>query len=110
MSVSRSVITYGKSVTMSVIRGFSGLQITTLSVSELPSNTKLLLTKNYSKIVIFGKLRISRVIPGKCLSFLDISRAHNDSKITTNNSQGIIFVIISCQRVTTVTDAVTDTD
>ena len=66
---------------------------------HVPSDTKLLLTKNYSKIIIFGKLRISRAIPGKCLSFLDISRAQNDSKITKNNSQGIIFVIISCQRV-----------
>ena len=47
----------------------------------------------------FGKLRISRVIPWKCLSFLDISRARNASTIMKNNSQGIIFVIISCQRV-----------
>ena len=38
------------------------------------------------------KLRISRVIPWKCLSFPDISRAQNPSKIITkNNSQGIIF-------------------
>ena len=29
----------------------------------LPSDTKLLLTKNYFEIIIFGKLRISRVIP-----------------------------------------------
>ena len=29
----------------------------------LPSDTKLLLTKNYSKIIIFEKLRISYVIP-----------------------------------------------
>ena len=65
----------------------------------IPSDTKLLLTKNYSKIIIFGKLRISRVIPWKCLYFLDISRGQNASKITKNNSQGIIFVIISCQRV-----------
>ena len=36
----------------------------------------------------------------KCLSFLDISRAQDLSKITENNSQGIVFVIISCQRVT----------
>ena len=35
----------------------------------------------------------------KCLPFLDISRAQSPSKITKNNSQGIIFVIISCQRV-----------
>ena len=66
---------------------------------KFPSDTKLLLTKNDSEIIIFGKLRISRVIPWKCLSFLDISRAQNPSKITKNNSQGIIFVIISCQRV-----------
>ena len=45
------------------------------------------------------KLRISRVIPWKYLSFLDISRAQKPSEITKNNSQGIIFVIISCQRV-----------
>ena len=66
---------------------------------NLPSDTKLLLTKNYSEISIFETLRISRVIPLKCLYFLDISRAQNPSKITKNNSQGIIFVIISCQRV-----------
>ena len=30
---------------------------------SLPSDTKLLLTKNYSKIIISEKLRISRVIP-----------------------------------------------
>ena len=34
-----------------------------LLFSNLPSDTKLLLTKNYFKIIIFGKLRISRVIP-----------------------------------------------
>ena len=66
---------------------------------EIPSDTKLLLTKNYFEIIIFGKLRISRVISWKCLSFLDISRAPNPSKIMKNNSQGTIFVIISCQRV-----------
>ena len=32
-------------------------------ISIVPSDTKLLLTKNYSEIIIFGKLRISRVIP-----------------------------------------------
>ena len=62
-------------------------------------DTKLLLTKNYSEINVLEKLRISRVIPLKCLYFLDISKAQNPSKITKNNSQGIIFVIISCQRV-----------
>ena len=60
-------------------------------LSDLPSDAKLLLTKNYSEIIIFEKLRISRVIPWKCLSFLDISRGQNASKITKNNSQGIYF-------------------
>ena len=57
----------------------------------LPSDTKLLLTKNYSEIIIFGKLRISRVISWKCLYFMDISRARNPSKITKNNSPGNYF-------------------
>ena len=65
----------------------------------LPSDTKLLLTKNYFEIIIFEKLRISRVISGKSLSFLEILRVQIPSKIMKNNSQGIIFVIISCQRV-----------
>ena len=47
----------------------------------------------------FEKLRIPRVISGKSLSFLEILRVQIPSKITKNNSQGIIFVIISCQRV-----------
>ena len=38
----------------------------------LPSDTKLLLTKNHSEIVIFEKLRISRVISGKRLSYPEI--------------------------------------
>ena len=69
------------------------------SLLKLPSDTKLLLTKNYSEIIIFEKLRISYVISGKSHSFPEILRAHSSSKITKNNSQGIIFVIISCQRV-----------
>ena len=60
---------------------------------------KIITYEKFFEIIIFGKLRISRVIPWKCLSFLDILRAQNPSKITKNNSQGIIFVIISCQRV-----------
>ena len=39
------------------------------------------------------------MISGKSLSFPEISRAQIPPKITKNNSQGIIFVIISCQRV-----------
>ena len=67
--------------------------------SHLPFDTKLLLTKNYFEIIIFEKLRISRVISGKSLSFLETLRVQIPSKITKNNSQGIIFAIISCQRV-----------
>ena len=65
----------------------------------VPSDTKLLLTKNYFEIIIFEKLRVSRVISGKSLSFSEILRGQIPSKITKNNSQGIICVIISCQRV-----------
>ena len=62
-------------------------------ISAIPSDTKLLLTKNYFEIIIFKNLRISRVISGKSLSFLKILRVQLPSKITKNNSQGIIFVI-----------------
>ena len=65
----------------------------------IPSDTKLLLTKNYSEIIIFEKLRISYVIPCKSPSFPRILKVRSPSKITKINSQGIIFVIISCQRV-----------
>ena len=70
-----------------------------ISFLGLPSDTKLLLTKNYFQIIIFQKLRISRVIPRKGRYFPEILRVQTPSKITKNNSQGIIFVIISCQRV-----------
>ena len=69
-------------------------------MGSVPSDTKLLLTKNYFEIFIFEKLRISRVISGKSLSFPEILRGQIPSKITKNNSQGIIFVIILSQRVT----------
>ena len=59
----------------------------------VPSDTKLLLTKNYSEIIIFEKLRISYVIPWKSASFPEILKVRTPSKITKNNSQGIIFVI-----------------
>ena len=52
---------------------------------EVPSDTKPLLTKTCFEILIFKKLRISRVISRKSL--------------TKNNSQGIFFAINSCQRV-----------
>ena len=57
------------------------------------------LRKKTSEIIIFGKLQISRVIPWKSISFLDILRRQNASKIAKDNSQGIIFARISCQRV-----------
>ena len=62
-----------------------------------PSDTKLLLTKNIVQS-IFQKLQISRAIPPKVLSFLEIVRVQNPSKTAKNNSQGIFFVIISCPR------------
>ena len=65
----------------------------------VPSDTKLLLAKNYFEIVIFLKLRISRAISRKSRSFPERSRVQIPSKITKNNSQGIIFAIFSCQRV-----------
>ena len=49
---------------------------------RIPSDTKLLLTKNYFEIMIFEKLRISRVISGKSPSFLEILRVQIPSKIT----------------------------
>ena len=73
--------------------------------TSLGRGTKYPLTQNYYlrkiilKYLFLQKLRISRVIPWKSLSFLEIWRAQNPSKITKNNSQGIIFAIISCQRV-----------
>ena len=70
-----------------------------LLISLLPFDTKLLLTKNYSEKIVLLKLRISGVIPWKSLSFLEIRIAQNSSKIAKDNSQSVIFVIISCQRV-----------
>ena len=52
-----------------------------IRLGPVPSDTKLLLTKNYSEIIIFEKLRISRVISGKSLSFPEILRAQFPSKI-----------------------------
>ena len=75
-----------------------------ISARTVPSDTKLLLPKNYFEIIFFEKLRISRVISGKSLSFLEIFRVQIPSKITKNNSQGIIFAIISCQRVPEVSE------
>ena len=66
----------------------------------IPSDTELLLTKNYSEVIIFGKItNLTRnslkmsLFPGHFESTKSLEI------ITRNNSQGIIFVIISCQRV-----------
>ena len=75
---------------MAILRGLT-LEV---AIFPVPSDTKLLLTKND-----FEKLRISHVIPLTSLFFPEISRARNSSKVTKNHSQGIILVIISCQRV-----------
>ena len=65
----------------------------------LPSDTKLLLTKNYSEIIIFVKItNFTRNFLKESL-FLEILRVQNASQTTKNNSQGVIFAIISCQRV-----------
>ena len=55
--------------------------------------------KLFWNILFSEKSRISRAIPWKCLSFRGMSKAQNPSKIAKNNSQGIIFVTILCQRV-----------
>ena len=69
----------------------------TLSEADFPlrGSWSCWLTKNYSDAFIFEKLRVSRVIPWKSLSFQEILRVQQSSK---NYSQGIIFVIISFQR------------
>ena len=67
------------------------------ATTYMPSDTKLLLTKLFE--IFFEKLRISRVISREGLSFPEILRAQIPLKIPKNNSQGIIFAIILCQRV-----------
>ena len=49
---------------------------------------------------ILHKLRISREILCKSLSSWRFWSCKNPSKIVTNNSQGVIFLPISCQRIT----------
>ena len=58
--------------------------------------------QNYSEINVFEKLRIWYVMSLKKSLFpVDFEGAKPPEIITKNNSQGIIFVIISCQRVST---------
>ena len=67
---------------------------------NLPLRTKLLLPESYSKIIIFVKITNFTRNSLKTSLFLgDFERVQNASKITKNNSQRIIFVTISCQRV-----------
>ena len=48
---------------------------------------KIITTKNVSEIIIFEKLRISRVISGNCLSFPEILRVHRNNFV----SEGMPF-------------------
>ena len=85
---------------VSLYRWLDQASDTTLDLlPNIPSDTKLLLTKNVSETILFDKLRISYAIPWKGPSFPEILKVRNPSKITKKNSQGILFVIISCQRV-----------
>ena len=67
-------------------------------INPYPSDTKLLLTKHFCDIFLLQNLRIARVIPCKSLSFLEMLRVQNPLKITKTYSQGVIFVVISCQK------------
>ena len=72
------------------------MQLQCWSVSELPSDTKLLLKEKFVAMIIFPKVRISRVIPGRSLSFLEILRRELPQKLREkNNSQETI----SCQSI-----------
>ena len=64
-----------------------------------PSDTKLLLMNNYSDNNYFRKITNFTRNFLKCLSFLEILRVQNPSKITKNNSRIIILAIVSCQTV-----------
>ena len=67
---------------------------------HIPSDTKLLLTKNYSEIIIFGKItNLTRNSLKKSLFPGNLESAKSLKNYEKNNSQGIVFVIISCQRV-----------
>ena len=70
----------------------------------LPSDTKLLLTKNYSKIIIFTKITNFTRNSLKMSFFPGNLKSSKSLKITKNISQGMIFVIISCQTARKVTD------
>ena len=48
--------------------------LSTSHVYEIPSDTKLLLTKSYFEIIIFERFWFSRVISGKSMSFPEILR------------------------------------
>ena len=70
-----------------------------LSDTPLPSDTKLLLMKKKLNKYFWKITNFTRNFSGKSLSFPEIVRVQIPAKITKNNSRGIIFVIISCQRV-----------
>ena len=65
----------------------------------VPSDTIITYEKWLWNNCLGEKLRISRVIPWeRSLSFLEILRVQEPSKIPKHNSRGVIFVINSCQR------------
>ena len=61
---------------------------------KIPSDTKVLLTKYYSDIMIFPKRWISRVILWKRPRSPEILRGQNPSNIAKHNPQGEIFSTI----------------
>ena len=65
-------------------------------ISQMPSDTKLLLTKNDSKTVIFEKLRISRVIPWKSLSFAKRPFVHNS--VCSQFSEILFAIFAECSQ------------
>ena len=62
--------------------------------NALPSDTNLLLTKNYFEIIIFGKITNLTRNSLKMSFFPGHFGSSKSLKITKNNSQGINFVII----------------
>ena len=64
---------------------------------KMPSDTRLLLPKSYSKTTVFKTYEFTRNSSKKSV-FSDNSEVQIPSKFQKNNSQGRAFGIISCQR------------
>ena len=64
------------------------------------SDTRVLLTKNYSEIILFVKItNFTRNSLKKSLFPQEDFESAQRLKTTKNDYQGIIFVVISCQKV-----------